>query len=480
MLTRDAGGGISVTTASLVDAVAFATHSPTIVSSNINTSGTNTMAQTPTQQQQQQQQQGQRSLRGALSDLPITTHFCSSCKKRMPFDAFQRRQNGSLYNTCISCLTRTKQRKGQQARSSNAETSGTPATSGAGSQQQQQSRLMVMPEDPAALSDHQQLTPEAIAMSASNQQGGLASAAAAAAIAAAAANDAQTALQRANLSALDGTPPDTATYSNSTVASLPFARTNTTESDGYRSRRIPLTAAATFASCPDELGITTAPSQAIGAPSIIAAQRALGSQQQGDSQTWSVDAQNQQQATPPMLQSLPIRQTLSAQPASAFGLSAATANASSSLSQLGAAMSTPGPPSAKRFRTSLSVLGSNDRTHPPLAAVAGNGVGDPSSSLTAIGRRDSIGGSIGGLVIPDAYVQLEYQRLELERQRLAMDQERWREERAERLRWEQMYREQWQEEREERKAFREREQHIWKILLTLRNTDPNSNISPSL
>ncbi|KAJ2856838.1 hypothetical protein GGI22_003684 [Coemansia erecta] len=81
-----------------------------------------------------------------------------------------------------------------------------------------------------------------------------------------------------------------------------------------------------------------------------------------------------------------------------------------------------------------------------------------------------------GHVIPDAYVQLELQRLELERQRLALDQERWREERAERMRWEQMYREQWQEEREERKAFRERELHIWKILLALKA--PNG--SPSL
>ncbi|KAJ2401248.1 hypothetical protein GGI23_001523 [Coemansia sp. RSA 2559] len=81
-----------------------------------------------------------------------------------------------------------------------------------------------------------------------------------------------------------------------------------------------------------------------------------------------------------------------------------------------------------------------------------------------------------GHVIPDAYVQLELQRLELERQRLALDQERWREERAERMRWEQMYREQWQEEREERKAFRERELHIWKILLALKA--PND--SPSL
>ncbi|KAJ1891833.1 hypothetical protein LPJ81_005669 [Coemansia sp. IMI 209127] len=73
-----------------------------------------------------------------------------------------------------------------------------------------------------------------------------------------------------------------------------------------------------------------------------------------------------------------------------------------------------------------------------------------------------------GHIIPDAYMQLELQRMELERQRLALDQERWREERAERMRWEQMYREQWQEEREERKAFRERELHIWKILLALK------------
>ncbi|KAJ2712479.1 hypothetical protein H4R23_006150, partial [Coemansia sp. Cherry 401B] len=68
----------------------------------------------------------------------------------------------------------------------------------------------------------------------------------------------------------------------------------------------------------------------------------------------------------------------------------------------------------------------------------------------------------------DAYVRLEYRRLELEQQRLELEQERWREERADRMRWEQMCRERWQEEREERKAFRDREQHIWRMLLAMR------------
>ncbi|KAJ2824723.1 hypothetical protein IWW50_003199, partial [Coemansia erecta] len=62
-------------------------------------------------------------------------------------------------------------------------------------------------------------------------------------------------------------------------------------------------------------------------------------------------------------------------------------------------------------------------------------------------------------------------RLELERRRLEIEQERWREERAERVRWEQMFREQWQEERDERKLFREREQHIWRLLLAMRTHD---------
>ncbi|KAJ1846545.1 hypothetical protein LPJ73_004500, partial [Coemansia sp. RSA 2703] len=72
-------------------------------------------------------------------------------------------------------------------------------------------------------------------------------------------------------------------------------------------------------------------------------------------------------------------------------------------------------------------------------------------------RRSSSGEAVA--VLPDAYVQLEFQRLELERQRLALDQERWREERASRLRWEEMFREQQQQDREDRRALREREQH---------------------
>ncbi|KAJ1664891.1 hypothetical protein IW140_003710 [Coemansia sp. RSA 1813] len=111
------------------------------------------------------------------------------------------------------------------------------------------------------------------------------------------------------------------------------------------------------------------------------------------------------------------------------------------------------PPSAKRRRASTVVT---HCTHPAY-------------DTTALQHNT-------GHVIPDAYVQLEFQRLELERQRLALDQERWREERAERMRWEQMYREQWQEEREERKAFRERELHVWKILLSLKSPTDHSGL----
>ncbi|KAJ2778033.1 hypothetical protein GGI15_004307 [Coemansia interrupta] len=81
-------------------------------------------------------------------------------------------------------------------------------------------------------------------------------------------------------------------------------------------------------------------------------------------------------------------------------------------------------------------------------------------------RRSSSGEAVA--VLPDAYVQLEFQRLELERQRLALDQERWREERASRLRWEEMFREQQQQDREDRRALREREQHMWRILSNLK------------
>ncbi|KAJ1962502.1 hypothetical protein GGI12_002614 [Dipsacomyces acuminosporus] len=449
LLARDATGGISVTGASsLVDAVSFVTHSPTIVSSNINASGTPTAVHTPAQQshhhhqpQQQQQQQPpsqmhhqphqQRSQRGTLSDLPINTHFCSSCKKRMPFDAFQRRQNGNLYNTCISCLTRTKQRKGQQARI-NAEASmanaasGAPNSSAGTSQQTSQSgRLVGAANEDPALND--QLAPEAIGIPASTQQGSLANAAAAA-IAAVTASDAA-ALQRANMAAtaagLDGSSD---AYSTSTVASLPFARTNTGGSDPYHSRRI---------GGPDDLGITTAAAaaaaaasgQPMNASSIIAAQRMLSQQQQQQQQqdeacAWSVDTQSQQsqQPTPTLFQALPIRQTLSAQTSSAFALptgtnAATTTASSSSISQLGATMSTPLQPPSKRFRPSLSVLGSNDRgpqTNPPLSTIASSGIGGSGGDSginisSSVGRRDSIGGSIGGLVIPDAYVQLEYQ-----------------------------------------------------------------------
>ncbi|KAJ1936637.1 hypothetical protein EC988_008138, partial [Linderina pennispora] len=89
LLTREGGVTVSAGPA-IVGSQAFVTQSPVIVSSN----------SSPHQRTSPAQRQGNG--RATLMDLPITTHFCSSCKKRMPFDAFQRRQNGSLYNTCIS------------------------------------------------------------------------------------------------------------------------------------------------------------------------------------------------------------------------------------------------------------------------------------------------------------------------------------------------------------------------------------------
>ncbi|KAJ1946636.1 hypothetical protein FBU59_001982, partial [Linderina macrospora] len=171
---------------------------------------------------------------------------------------------------------------------------------------------------------------------------------------------------------------------------LAFARTPSTNTDNtYRAaaRGMPSVPAATAAA--DELGITAA----VSASSIMSAQRMLGpSPNPAGIADWSSGSP---QLTVP--QSLPLRQTLSAQ-----------------------------------------------------------------ATNTAFG------------MITSPAADLEYQRLELERQRLALDQERWREERAERIRWETMYREQWQEDREERRAFREREQHIWKILLSVRGgTDVN-------
>ncbi|KAJ2180794.1 hypothetical protein GGF45_001822, partial [Coemansia sp. RSA 551] len=92
----------------------------------------------------------------------------------------------------------------------------------------------------------------------------------------------------------------------------------------------------------------------------------------------------------------------------------------------------------------------------------------PINSERASSRSPSPAKRQRTLSIPDSFVQLERHRLDLERRRLDAEQERWRDERAERMRWEQMFREQWQEEREERKVFREREQHIWRLLLAMR------------
>ncbi|KAJ1721172.1 hypothetical protein LPJ53_004273 [Coemansia erecta] len=101
------------------------------------------------------------------------------------------------------------------------------------------------------------------------------------------------------------------------------------------------------------------------------------------------------------------------------------------------------------------------------ASTVGGAVPSINEMPLGIKRRRSNSGEAVA-VLPDAYVQLEFQRLELERQRLALDQERWREERASRLRWEEMFREQQQQDREDRRALREREQHMWRILSNLK------------
>ncbi|KAI9473001.1 hypothetical protein BX667DRAFT_526292 [Coemansia mojavensis] len=311
LLVQDASLTAS-TAATLVNAVTFST-SPAMVAANINAPGIST----PVNQQSRCLQQ--------CSDM----HFCSSCKKRMNVDAFQRRQNGALYNTCNSCLTKTKQRKSQQ-------------------QQQRLNRRCSASPSGTDARQHVDSSQATSAVSESTRS-----------------ENNQVQLNSIQQQAIDAILPNEATPS--TTASQIFSQ----NSDTLRSQRVP-----------------------------------------GNS-NWRE----------------------SNRPHQASGRAYSPANSTSSLSS--------------------SPLQSRKRKRAFRSNREGNNVAEKSIAL------------------PDAYVELEYQRLELEKQRLLLEQERWREERAERMRWEQMYREQWQEDREERKAFREREQHIWRLLLTMRNYDPS-------
>ncbi|KAJ2807984.1 hypothetical protein H4R20_001054 [Coemansia guatemalensis] len=111
---------------------------------------------------------------------------------------------------------------------------------------------------------------------------------------------------------------------------------------------------------------------------------------------------------------------------------------------------------------------------PPSKRRRSGAQSQPHTALAAESREQG-GGSRwmeGGCV--EAFMRLELQRLAAERQRMELEQQRWREERAERQRWEQMFAERWREEREERRAAREREQNIWRILLGMRTRDSAS------
>ncbi|KAJ2079364.1 hypothetical protein H4R24_003839 [Coemansia sp. RSA 988] len=128
----------------------------------------------------------------------------------------------------------------------------------------------------------------------------------------------------------------------------------------------------------------------------------------------------------------------------------------------------------------------SQRSHSPFTATGSrtppskrrrSGVpSQPHTALTAEPQEPSRGS--GGRWMEsgyvEAFVQLELQRLAAERQRMDLEQQRWREERAERQRWEQMFAERWREEREERRTAREREQNIWRILLGMRACDSAS------
>ncbi|KAJ1829410.1 hypothetical protein LPJ56_000352 [Coemansia sp. RSA 2599] len=394
---------------------------------------------------------GSRRLHDSAADFPVSTHFCSSCKKRIPFEAFQRRQNGSLYNTCTACLTRTKQRKShgqQRAAGQRATPPGTAEsmTSVAATSQGSGNIAEGAQQNTRAADDarHQQ-SPSTTAAAAAAATSSSSSATAVAAIAASLTGNTDDTM-RSVLEAGD------AAYASRTAAAATARRIISsgfpygTVSDDLD--RITSYDAATslLSTIPQSIPLIAAPlHQPSSHPTVFPS----GSQS-------------------PVRQ--PIPSAISASSSVVLPMQPAAGNASlgSHRRGLGAADQTESA-AAKRRR---------------LEAAPPRPTGLSIDCMGAAGRRQSadhahisappISPVSAGLVIPDAYVQLEYQRLELERQRLALDQERWREERAERLRWEQMCREQWQEEREQRKAFREREQHIWRILLSLRSLSETS------
>ncbi|KAJ2657489.1 hypothetical protein IWW48_004504 [Coemansia sp. RSA 1200] len=110
-----AAAGINVSTGALLTtAQTFASNSPGVGGTTPTPSISIPTVQIDHQQQQQQEQQEQQMRASLFSKLSASMHFCSSCKKRMAFDAFRRRKNGGLYSTCMSCLERTKVRKSVQ------------------------------------------------------------------------------------------------------------------------------------------------------------------------------------------------------------------------------------------------------------------------------------------------------------------------------------------------------------------------------
>ncbi|KAJ1645692.1 hypothetical protein J3B02_004238 [Coemansia erecta] len=305
-----------------------------------------------------------------MHDVPISTHFCSSCKKRIPFEAFQRRQNGSLYNTCTVCLTRTKQRKSHHGQQRVTTPTGTAEPRGTTRMSSDSRNQQITTSSALTPSSAPVPTPVSLAP------------------------------------AMPGNSDD----------SIRNVLENTAE------RRI-ISSNFPYCSVADDL----------------------------DRIASSYDTSLLTTIPPSLPLLAPVR------PPIAFPRGSQSP------------MRQPIPPAISTTASS-SIL----PTQPTIASLGTrqctSSVGHASEPPPNKRRRsDSITPSASNLMTPDAFVQLEHQRLELERQRLALDQERWREERAERLRWEQMYREQWQEEREQRKVFREREQHIWRILLSLKS-----------
>ncbi|KAJ2234132.1 hypothetical protein IWW45_003646 [Coemansia sp. RSA 485] len=346
-------------------------------------------------------------------DSSINTHFCSSCKKRIPFEAFQRRQNGNLYNTCMACLTRTKQRKGHgQQRATTAQRVITPSINGSGSTE-------CIRRNTAGNDTR-------------NQQSTRTSTPSVAATAAVVPVPRATSIPGSN----DEPNRTTETIHNTeTIRSVledpATARRLITNGFPYGSMASDLDRIATYDAS------TLLPTLPANIPLLTAAR------------------QSSHLAGFPSGSQSPIRQPPAISAASSLTLPTQTAANGTQRRHITDIDSADVQPTKRRRSETTTV------SRPGLSidcAGASRETPDAQSPTSSNGPMSF-----------DLYVQLEYQRLELERQRLALDQERWREERMERQRWEQMYREQWQEEREQRKVFREREQHMWKILLSLKS-----------